>query len=821
MSLLSYEESEVPPLTHFGQHVDTLGHLEESLQAVSTLLDSLSPSLDNISTSLTSLTLSIHNVSLPKHLQSNRNSRVELLNDTHATIAQRFTQLREDLRLIRQTREETLDNWRKGRDRLAANLASLSNGLETLRLEAEELSEELDTETDLLQVEGINLSTFLDSQSNFNMPPDLSNTTDSTFQAIRNRFLSNEDFLAALTDDLASLELILASLHLSDSDLSPPREQLGLVQAARSKTAASIDDLERRLRSYRESRNEVEQLLEQHHKELEHQELMRREEEEAERQSALLQHSALTPSTLSTSSVPSEPSTASSIRFPRCPVEDEFDVFGSIAPSDPFAPPTPIDEPAALSDLRAKAELVQTRDWLDGDSLLRLPNPEESSELSQSVRQLRETMDNLESNGDDELMWTDLSPIQALVRSKEEEARRVTALAAFSRKVENADDALSDLLDSIDAVDPNFPSPSPTTNGSPPLPLSEAIVLASDSVTAVRLEAIPLIDDRRVEQAIGRIEASWAEMVAMVEDVRPRATSAASSTSSRSSSRTTQSRLPTRTPSKKQATPSRSQSRSSSSSSSASLPFAHSRPSSRSTTTPSSRTPSLRRSVSRTSSFLSTPTKSTDDPLATPRRRVRSGLPVVTPRREPSPLPPITPTTARPFSFASNSKAKTSSIPRRTPMSTPRRGDSRSSSTSEQAAVSSTMRRLTSQSSTTSSRRDSLASSVSSRRSSHTSSSHHRPSISPENISRIGYRSSPPRTKRPYRANLSNKLDREVGTIINALDINVPIEMADGSWSDESGMYKIGEKVYFCRILRSKQVMVRVGGGWLNLLQCV
>lgn len=207
MSLLSYEESEVPPLTHFGQHVDPLGRPEKSLQAVSTLLDSLSPSLDNISTSLTSLTLSIHNVSLPKHLQSNRNSRVELLNDTHATIAQRFTQLREDLRLIRQTREETLDNWRKGRDRLAANLASLSNGLETLRLEAEALSEELDTETDLLQVEGINLSTFLDSQSNFNMPPDPSNSS-STGQRGNRMDEAVEGSLG--TDDVESVDGVSA-----------------------------------------------------------------------------------------------------------------------------------------------------------------------------------------------------------------------------------------------------------------------------------------------------------------------------------------------------------------------------------------------------------------------------------------------------------------------------------------------------------------------------------------------------------------------------------------------------------------------------------
>jgi len=826
-----------------------LERLERSVEAVSASLETFSPSLEHLSNSLAFLSPLIDTTSLTEVHQSDRYSRLETLRNSQVIISLRLVELREDIAVIRQKRQATLDSFKKQRDQLDESLSALIVELETLRLEAEEVSEELDTEIDLLEVERINLENSL--SLSFSLSPDLSFSTDATLQTIRNRFRSSDDSLAAISDDLASLEITLASIQASDSSLSLAPHQPDLIRSARSKTLESIEDSERRLRSYQVSRNEMEQLLEQRRKEVQERERIRREEEEAERRAGQLRHSRLllaqsialpldeesnaspiirpstppfarTPPPAPPLSVSNKPSPTSSIRFPHSPVEDEFDVFGIIPPSDPFAQSTPVDEPQAVSDLRATAELIQTRDWLDGDSLLRLPNQEESSELSLSVRLLRDTLNNLETNADDSLVWMDLSPIQALVQTKEEEARRIKALATFSAKVEIADNALSDLLDSIDAADPNFPSPSPTTNGSPPLPLSEAIALASDSVTAARLEAIPLVDDSRVEQAIERIEGSWAEMMEIVDDVRPRATSAASSTSSRSSSRTTHSRLATRIPSG-QATPSRSQSRSSSTSSTASLPFQHSRPSSRSTTIPSSRTPSLRRSVSRTSSFLSTPSKSTDgdDPLATPRRRIQSGLPVPTPRREPSPLPPMTPTSARPFSFASNSSRKkaTSSIPRRTPMSTPRRDNPRSSSTSESVTVSSTMRRLTSQSSTKSSRRDSLASSVSSRRSSHASSSHHRPSISPENISRIGYRSSPPRIKRPYRANLSNKLDREVGTIINALDINVPIEMADGSWSDESGMYKIGEKVYFCRILRSKQVMVRVGGGWLNLLQ--
>lgn len=40
-------------------------------------------------------------------------------------------------------------------------------------------------------------------------------------------------------------------------------------------------------------------------------------------------------------------------------------------------------------------------------------------------------------------------------------------------------------------------------------------------------------------------------------------------------------------------------------------------------------------------------------------------------------------------------------------------------------------------------------------------------------------------------------------------------------WTDQSGKYWIGTegraKLCFCRILRSKTVMVRVGGGWVEL----
>lgn len=77
-----------------------------------------------------------------------------------------------------------------------------------------------------------------------------------------------------------------------------------------------------------------------------------------------------------------------------------------------------------------------------------------------------------------------------------------------------------------------------------------------------------------------------------------------------------------------------------------------------------------------------------------------------------------------------------------------------------------------------------------------------------------------------YIPNPKNKLDVAVGKIVNKLNVNVPIRPVGSDakvdeWKDESGRYWIGAegraKLCFCRILRSRTVMVRVGGGWVEL----
>lgn len=79
---------------------------------------------------------------------------------------------------------------------------------------------------------------------------------------------------------------------------------------------------------------------------------------------------------------------------------------------------------------------------------------------------------------------------------------------------------------------------------------------------------------------------------------------------------------------------------------------------------------------------------------------------------------------------------------------------------------------------------------------------------------------SPLKKKPKYVANPDNKLDVAVGDVVNNLPVNINVEVVADTWKDQSGKYWIGgeePKLCFCRILRSQTVMVRVGGGWMEL----
>jgi hypothetical protein len=98
------------------------------------------------------------------------------------------------------------------------------------------------------------------------------------------------------------------------------------------------------------------------------------------------------------------------------------------------------------------------------------------------------------------------------------------------------------------------------------------------------------------------------------------------------------------------------------------------------------------------------------------------------------------------------------------------------------------------------------------------------PSLSAHKSNPQSKLSQPPRKQ--YVANPKSKLDVAVGDIVNKLpeDVDIKVEVAQETWQDKSGKYWIGgqePRLCFCRILRSQTVMVRVGGGWMELSKWV
>lgn len=77
-------------------------------------------------------------------------------------------------------------------------------------------------------------------------------------------------------------------------------------------------------------------------------------------------------------------------------------------------------------------------------------------------------------------------------------------------------------------------------------------------------------------------------------------------------------------------------------------------------------------------------------------------------------------------------------------------------------------------------------------------------------------RAPPPPPPNKYVADPDNDLDMEIGRIVNETPYKVKVKMVPG----EVGRYWFGDvnpKLAYCRVLKSKMVMVRVGGGWMEL----
>ncbi|GJN91278.1 hypothetical protein Rhopal_004297-T1 [Rhodotorula paludigena] len=443
-------------------------------------------------------------------------------------------------------------------------------------------------------------------------------------------------------------------------------------------------------------------------------------------------------------------------------ISADDDVFAAPADDDPFEssslqhlpPAATLGEPERVVALRRGMRDSPAHEWLNASAVLQLPSLADADEADKSTNNSRQEVDAVKQLSQEELGWTNLDSLEAEQQCVEVAARRVRSLAELAQKVDTADSALSDLLNAIDATTPEVPSPSPEPGCRAALPLSEALVAASEAVTAVRVDAIPLIDDARVARAIGRIEESWSEMLSLVEDL----------------------------------------------------------------------------------GLLSS----------------HSGALLVASRC--FPLHPVSPFVAGDFAFERDGLSLCPLVPTfervydkpprisrcrdrpedaaRKPNCTARCFDHNAAPTLEERIASSdapsrvlaTAKRHTDGGAPLLLRRARQARSQQVDNGNPASKYSLTPfqHISPR-LSSSTRRATPPRKTQPYRPDMTNKLDREVGLIINALPthVHVPIAIAEGRWTDESGVYKIGERLYFCRILRSKTVMVRVGGGWLNLLQFI
>ncbi|KAG1473919.1 hypothetical protein G6F56_000669 [Rhizopus delemar] len=93
---------------------------------------------------------------------------------------------------------------------------------------------------------------------------------------------------------------------------------------------------------------------------------------------------------------------------------------------------------------------------------------------------------------------------------------------------------------------------------------------------------------------------------------------------------------------------------------------------------------------------------------------------------------------------------------------------------------------------------------------------HQQPSKSATHVKTLPRLTKPPLNS--YVADPANDLDIEIGRIVNNTPYRVKVKMVPG----EVGRYWFGDrnpKMAYCRVLKSKMVMVRVGGGWTELSQ--
>lgn len=180
---------------------------------------------------------------------------------------------------------------------------------------------------------------------------------------------------------------------------------------------------------------------------------------------------------------------------------DVEDVFGPTLRSVPF--PAQDEEVGEVAELRQQLVEVGVELWLDDRTVLQLPLVDDAQAIQRRLSMVFAQLQDLEGDSSSAEAAVDLEPLKALLESKIRGSDRIVALAEFHQRVATADAALSDLLTSIDVATGLElpPSSRPGTPGSSlsALPLAEAFLDATTAVTTARKDAVPLIDDTRVQ----------------------------------------------------------------------------------------------------------------------------------------------------------------------------------------------------------------------------------------------------------------------------------------------------------------------------------
>ena len=423
-----------------------------------------------------------------------------------------------------------------------------------------------------------------------------------------------------------------------------------------------------------------------------------------------------------------------------------------------------------------------------------LPTIEKHNAMASQLAEVTNEATQLPANISSVAIDTELKSLREELENSYQLLPRALSLARFGTLVQDCDNALSDLLEHIDS----YPAPpsgplSADYVTSPLLPpeeqLESRLTFTKNMISNLEEEFTRVASEPRAASEQGRIVQTWAELESMAFDringrkSRPPSTissgrqSRASIAAPRSNSRLQKKSSPFSLLSARSSTPSP----------------AH--PSASTRRVSHNAVPMPNRSSSRLSVVSSN--RSVSGPMAS---------------------------TSRLFSSTFSSRQRTISLSSTTSSPPPDNNPGRRSMEPSRLHLSqaSHLRRTVSPT-------PSDASGVSRSFTSATRPTHPtwgRPRLS-SNVHKSPPKSRPlPPPRKPYVANPKSKLDVAVGDVVNKLpeDVDIKVEVAQDTWQDRSGKYWIGgedPKLCFCRILRSHAVMVRVGGGWMELSKCV